>query len=232
MLRLDIISLFPEICRAPLRESIVGRAVSREIVTITYTDLRDFSTDRHRTVDDTPYGGGAGMVLKPEPLFAAVEACDSPKARKILLTPQGQRFDHETARRLSREQHIILVCAHYEGVDERVRQVLMDEELSIGDYVLTNGALAAAVVADAVIRLVPGVLGDDASAEDESFARGACLEYPQFTRPAEFRGLRVPEVLLSGDHGAIECWRREQALVRTAARRPELLQGRHGDENE
>jgi len=231
VLRLDIISLFPRICEGPLTESIMGRAIARNLVDLRLTDLRDFSVDRHRTVDDTPYGGGAGMVLKPEPLFAAIEACGSPTARVVLLTPQGRPFCQETAERLSHENHVVLVCGHYEGVDERVRQSLIDEELSIGDYVLTNGALAAAVVADAVIRLLPGVLGDDESSKDESFGRGGGLEYPQYTRPAEFRGMHVPEILMSGDHGAIERWRCEQALVRTVSRRPELLQRRHGDRN-
>jgi tRNA (guanine37-N1)-methyltransferase len=228
-MRLDIVTLFPGICAGPLRESIVGRAQERGLVDIRYTNPRDFTDDRHRTVDDTPYGGGAGMVLKPEPLFAAVEQVVTAAAYVVLLSPQGQPFRQETARRLAAMTHLVLVCGHYEGVDERARQVLFDAEISIGDYVLTNGTIAAVVVADAVIRLLPGVLGTDESSEDESFGRDGWLEYPQYTRPAEFRGMRVPDVLLSGDHGSIEHWRREQSLVRTAARRPELLQRRFGD---
>ena len=228
-MRLDIVTLFPGICTGPLRESIVGRAQERGLVDIHFTNPRDFAQDRHGTVDDTPYGGGAGMVLKPEPLFAAVEKVVTATAYVVLLSPQGQPFRQETARRLAALTHLVLVCGHYEGVDERARQVLFDAEISIGDYVLTNGTIAAVVVADAVIRLLPGALGTDESSEDESFGRDGWLEYPQYTRPAEFRGMRVPDVLLSGDHGRIEHWRREQSLVRTAARRPELLQRRFGD---
>jgi tRNA (guanine37-N1)-methyltransferase len=228
-MRLDIVTLFPGICAGPLRESIVGRAQERGLVDIRYTNPRDFAVDRHGTVDDTPYGGGAGMVLKPELLFAAVEKVATADAYVVLLSPQGRPFRQELARRYALLPHLVLVCGHYEGVDERARQVLFDAEVSLGDYVLTNGTIAAAVVADAVIRLLPGVLGTDESSEDESFGRDGWLEYPQYTRPAEFRGMRVPDVLLSGDHGRIERWRREQSLVRTAARRPELLQRRFGD---
>lgn len=228
-MRLDIVTLFPSICAGPLRESIIGRACERGLVDIQTISPREFAVDRHGTVDDTPYGGGAGMVLKPEPLFAAVEQVATPCAHVVLLTPQGRPFCQETARRLSTQPHLVLVCGHYEGVDERVRQVLIDEEVSLGDYVLTNGTIAAVVVADAVIRLLPGVLGTDESSVDESFGRDGWLEYPHYTRPAEFRGMRVPDVLLSGDHGSIEQWRREQSLVRTAARRPELLQRCDGD---
>ena len=226
---LDIVTLFPGICEGPLRESIVGRARERGLVEIRYTNPRDFARDRHGTVDDTPYGGGAGMVLKPETLFAAVEQVATAAAYVVLLSPQGRPFRQELAQRLALQPHLVLVCGHYEGVDERARQVLFDAEVSIGDYVLTNGTIAAVVVADAVIRLLPGVLGTDESSEDESFGRDGWLEYPQYTRPAEFRGMRVPDVLLSGDHGTVEHWRREQSLVRTAARRPELLQRRFGD---
>lgn len=221
---LDIVTLFPGICEGPLRESIVGRARERGLVTVRTTNPRDFTEDRHRTVDDTPYGGGAGMVLKPEPLFAAVESRRRSESHVVLLTPQGRPFTQATARRLAGMAHLVLVCGHYEGIDERACQVLMDEELSLGDYVLTNGTIAAVVVADAVIRLLPGVLGADESSQDESFGHDGWLEYPHYTRPVEFRGMRVPEVLLSGDHGNIEQWRREQSLLRTAARRPELLQ--------
>ncbi len=228
-MRLDVVTLFPDLCEAILGESVIGRARERGLVTVRCTNPRDFTTDRHRTVDDTPYGGGAGMVLKPEPLFAAVEQVAGPEAHVVLMSPQGQPFCQETARRLARLPHLVLVCGHYEGVDERVRQSLADEELSLGDYVLTNGTLAAAVVADAVIRLLPGVLGADESSVDESFGPHGWLEYPHYTRPPEFRGMRVPAVLLSGDHGAIERWRREQSLVRTAARRPDVLLRRYGD---
>ncbi|NLF16511.1 MAG: tRNA (guanosine(37)-N1)-methyltransferase TrmD [Lentisphaerae bacterium] len=221
---LDIVTLFPGICEGPLRESIVGRAQERGLVTVRTTNPRDFTRDRHRTVDDTPYGGGAGMVLKPEPLVAAVESVRGAGSHVVLLTPQGRPFTQVTARRLAGAAHLVLVCGHYEGVDERACQAVMDEELSLGDYVLTNGTIAAVVVADAVIRLLPGVLGADESSQDESFGRDGWLEYPHYTRPVEFRGMRVPEVLLSGDHGNIEQWRREQSLLRTAARRPELLQ--------
>ena len=208
-MRLDIVTLFPGICEGPLRESIVGRARERGLVEIRYTNPRSFAPDRHGTVDDTPYGGGAGMVLKPEPLFAAVEQVATAAAYVVLLSPQGQPFRQETAKRFAALPHLVLVCGHYEGVDERARQVLFDAEVSLGDYVLTNGTIAAVVVADAVIRLLPGVLGADESSEDESFGRDGWLEYPQYTRPAEFRGMRVPEVLLSGDHAKIEHWRRE-----------------------
>jgi tRNA (guanine37-N1)-methyltransferase len=228
-MRLDIITLFPAICAGPLRESVIGRAQEQGLVSIHYTNPREFAADRHGTVDDAPYGGGAGMVLKPEPLFAAVERVATENAYVVLLSPQGRPFRQETARRLATLAHLVLVCGHYEGVDERVRQVLVHEEVSLGDYVLTNGSLAAAVVADAVIRLLPGVLGADESSEDESFGRYGWLEYPHYTRPAEFRGMRVPDVLLSGDHAGIERWRREQSLVRTAARRPDLLLHRFGD---
>ena len=223
-MRLDIITLFPGICAAPLNESILKRAQDHGLVTLRLVNLRDFAHDRHRTVDDRPFGGGAGMVLKPEPLFEAVESVRSPDARVILLTPQGDRFTQQSAQRLSAEAHLILICGHYEGVDERVRQALVDEELSIGDYILTNGGLAAAVIADAIIRLLPGVLGCAGSSEAESFGPDHLLEYPHYTRPAEFRGMCVPEVLLSGHHDQIEAWRREQKLVRTVARRPDLLE--------
>jgi tRNA (guanine37-N1)-methyltransferase len=221
-MRLDIVSLFPEICRAVLGESIIGRAWKRGLVQLNFVDLRDYAHDERRTVDDTPYGGGAGMLLRPEPLFECLEALATPEAHIVLMCPQGQRFQQGIARRLAQHEHLILVCGHYEGIDERVRQCLIDEELSLGDFVLTNGALAAAVVSDAVIRLLPGVLGHDESSAEESFSDGALLEYPQFTKPEDFRGMKVPEVLLSGDHGKIAEWRREQRLSRTAWRRPDL----------
>ena len=231
-MRLDILTLFPGICSAPLQESILRRAQDRDLVRVNIVDLRDFTHDRHRTADDRPYGGGAGMVLKPEPLFEAVERLRTAVTKVVFLTPQGLPFTQALARRYAQCEHLLLVCGHYEGIDERAREMLIDEEICIGDYVLTNGAVAAAVVADAVIRLVPGVLGCPESAEDESFGPDRLLEYPQYTRPAEYRGLRVPEILLSGDHGRIAAWRQAQKISRTAVRRPDLLQGRAENDNE
>jgi len=184
--------------------------------------LRDSTHDRHKTVDDRPFGGGPGMLLKPEPIFEAVESLVREHTRVILLSPAGRKFDQAIARELAPREHLLLVTGHYEGFDERIREALADDELSIGDYVLTNGALPAMVVIDAVTRLLPGALGDDASSQDESFSHGL-LEYPHYTRPTEFRGLKVPEILLSGHHAEIDKWRAEQARVRTAARRPDLL---------
>jgi tRNA (guanine37-N1)-methyltransferase len=221
-LRIDVITLFPGMLRGFLDESMLKRAARMGAVTVRTVDLRDFAHDARRTADDRPYGGGPGMVMKPEPLFEAIEAVRTPDARVILMTPQGRRFRQADARRLARERHLVFVCGHYEGVDERVRAALVDDEISIGDYVLTNGALAAIVVVDAVARLVPGVLGHADSAKDESFTSGG-LEYPQYTRPAAFRGMKVPEVLVSGDHGAIARWRAEQSRKRTRERRPDLL---------
>jgi tRNA (guanine37-N1)-methyltransferase len=198
------------------------RAQDQGAVAIRVVNLRDFTTDRHQTTDDRPFGGGAGMVMKPEPMFKAVEAVRTAGARVLLMTPQGRRFDQSVARELAGERHLIFLCGHYEGVDERVRTHLATDELSIGDYVLTNGVVAAAVVLDAVVRLLPGVLGAEGATEEESFSHGR-LEYPQYTRPQEFRGLRAPEVLISGDHAAIARWRREQAEQRTRERRPDML---------
>ena len=223
-MQIDIVSLFPRMFDGPLSESILKRAREAGQVTIRCIDLREFATDRHRSVDDRPYGGGAGMVLMPGPVFRAVEALESPRSRVILLTPQGKRFEQTDARRLARDNHLILLCGHYEGLDERIRQTLVDEEISIGDFVLTNGSLAAMAVTDAVVRLLPGVLGSSESVRNESFGDDRMLEYPQYTRPAEFRGMRVPDVLLSGDHKAIERWRVQQQKIRTRARRPDLLQ--------
>ena len=225
-MQFHIFTLFPQMFQGPLTDSIVGRAVSRGILDLQLHNPRDSTHDRHHTVDDAPYGGGPGMVLKPEPLFEAVEAVlgTPPGCPVILLTPQGKPFRQADARRLALEPSIALICGHYEGVDERVRRHLATEEVSIGDYVLTGGELAAMVVVDAVTRLVPGVLGDDASPEDDSHSTGL-LQYPQYTRPAEFRGWRVPDVLTSGDHGAVRRWRRKQALLRTQNRRPDLLDG-------
>ncbi|NLT70432.1 MAG: tRNA (guanosine(37)-N1)-methyltransferase TrmD [Verrucomicrobiaceae bacterium] len=228
-MRIDIVSIFPEIARGPLGASIMGRAVGAGRVRIDFHDLRDYTTDKHRQVDDIPYGGGPGMVMKPEPFFAAVADLRTEQSRVVFLTPQGTPFRQAKAAELSRCEHLIFLCGHYEGVDHRVIDSLVDDEISIGDYVLTNGTLAAAVVVDAVVRLLPGVLGDDRSSEEESFSGdGTRLESPHYTRPATFAGLSVPEVLLSGHHGAIAKWREEKGLERTLANRPDLL-GRKGD---
>jgi tRNA (guanine37-N1)-methyltransferase len=221
-MRIDVITLFPRMFAGPLGESMLRVAQDRGAVTIRLIDLRDYTESRHRVADDYPFGGGGGMVLKPEPLFAAVDALRGPDSRVVLLCPQGPTFGQAAAGRLARREHLILLCGHYEGVDERVREHLVDEELSIGDYVLTGGELPALVVMDAVVRLLPGVLGDPAGPANDSFAGGR-LDYPQYTRPAEFRGLAVPDVLLSGDHQRIARWRRREALRRTLARRPDLL---------
>ncbi len=223
-MRIDIVTLFPAIVEAPLAESMLARARQRGLVDIRVVNLRDYAVGRHRTADDYQFGGGGGMVLKPEPLFAAVTALRTPAARVILMDPRGRRFTQEAAQELAGEAHLILLAGRYEGVDERVREVLADEALSIGDYVLTGGELPALVVADAVVRLLPGVLGAEGAAERESFASGL-LEPPQYTRPVEFAGARVPDVLLSGDHARIARWRRVQALWRTWQTRRDLLAG-------
>src|SRR2546421_9796376 len=221
-MKIDILTLFPDICRAPLGESIMKRAQENGIVDLRIHNLRDWTTDKHHIVDDAPFGGGQGMVMKPEPIFAAVEELKTQESKIILMSPAGRRLDQEVATNLSKESHLIVVCGHYEGVDQRVIEHLVDLEISIGDYVLTNGAIAAVVLVDAVVRLLPGVLGHDQSAADDSFT-GGLLEGPQYTRPAEFRGWRIPEVLLSGNHAEIAAWRKEQALKRTKANRPDLL---------
>jgi tRNA (guanine37-N1)-methyltransferase len=221
-MRIDVVTLFPGMFPGVLDGSMLRVAREKQAVDLRVVDLRDFTEGRHRVADDYPFGGGGGMVLKPEPLFAAVEALLGPETRVVLLCPQGPTFTQATAERLAALRHLVLLCGHYEGVDERVRTELVDEELSIGDYVLTGGELPALVVLDAVVRLLPGVLGDPEGAARESFSAGR-LDYPQYTRPAEFRGWRVPEVLLSGDHGRIARWRRREALRRTLARRPDLL---------
>jgi tRNA (guanine37-N1)-methyltransferase len=220
--KIDVVTIFPGMLAGPLDESILGRARASGLVEVAVHDLRDYTTDRHRTTDDSPYGGGAGMVMRPEPLFAAVEALRTPEAEVVLLTPQGRRFNQAIARELSQRPHLILLCGRYEGFDERVREHLATDELSIGDYVLTGGELPALVVIDAVARLLPGVLGSEQSLAEESHSAGL-LEYPHFTRPPELRGWTVPDVLLSGNHAAIARWRREQALLRTLRRRPDLL---------
>jgi len=231
-MKIDIVTLFPEICRAPLDESIMKRAQKNGIVDLYIHNLRDWTTDKHHIADDAPFGGGQGMVMKPEPIFAAVEELqrqigekskvENPKSKIILMSPAGRRFDQQMAAQLSSESHLIIICGHYEGVDHRVIEHLVDLEISIGDYVLTNGAIAAVVLVDAVVRLMPGVLGHEQSAVDDSFSRGL-LETPQYTRPAEFRGWKIPDVLLSGNHGEIEKWRKKEALRRTRENRPDLL---------
>ena len=221
-MRIDILTLFPEICRAPLNESMMKRAQTSGALDLRIHNLRDWTTDKHRMADDSPFGGGQGMVMKPEPVFAAVESLRSADAKVLLMTPQGRPFTQSVARELSLGTHLIAICGHYEGIDHRVTEHLVDVEISIGDYVLTNGAIAAVVVVDAVVRLLPGVLGHERSAADDSFSHGL-LEAPQYTRPAEFRGWKIPEVLLSGDHAQIAAWRREQARLRTKQNRPDLL---------
>ena len=228
-MRIDIITLFPEICRAPLNESMMKRAQESGALDLHIHNLRAWTSDKHHVVDDAPFGGGQGMVMKPEPIFAAVEDLrnqtsniKNQTSKVILMSPTGRRFDQRMAEQLSHESNLIVVCGHYEGVDHRVVDHLIDEEISIGDYVLTNGALPAMVVIDAVARLLPGVLGDDESSHDESFSHGL-LEYPQYTRPADFQGMKVPEVLLSGNHAQIAKWRAEQSSARTKERRPDLL---------
>lgn len=206
----------------PLDESIIKRARDAGLLDLRLHQLRDWTHDRHKTVDDRPFGGGPGMLLKPEPIFEAVESLKREHTRVVLMSPAGRKFNQTIARELAQQEHLVVVTGHYEGFDERIREALAEDELSIGDYVLTNGALPAMVVIDAVVRLLPGALGDDESSHDESFSHGL-LEYPQYTRPAEFCGMKVPEVLLSGNHAEIEKWRREQAKLRTKKRRPDLL---------
>jgi tRNA (guanine37-N1)-methyltransferase len=235
--KIDILTLFPDICRAPLGESIMKRAQENGIIDLRIHNLRDWTTDKHHIVDDAPFGGGQGMVMKPEPIFAAVEELrgakekmpnlqepklENAKSRVIVMSPAGRPLGQKMAMQLSQESRLIIVCGHYEGVDHRVIEHLVDLEISIGDYVLTNGAIAAVVLVDAIVRLLPGALGHEQSAVDDSFNHGL-LEAPQYTRPAEFRGWKVPQVLLSGNHAEIAKWRKEQALKRTGENRPDLL---------
>src|SRR6266705_2268489 len=243
-MKIDILTLFPEICRAPLSESMMKRAQENKIVDLRIHNLRDWTNDKHHIVDDAPFGGGQGMVMKPEPIFAAVEELrgaikktangqrptpnvqqpkiENGKSKVIVMSPAGRPLDQKMAMQLSQESHLIVVCGHYEGVDHRVIEHLVDLEISIGDYVLTNGAIAAVVLVDAIVRLVPGALGHEQSAADDSFSEGL-LEAPQYTRPAEFRGWKVPAVLLSGNHAEIAKWRKEQAIERTRQNRSDLL---------
>jgi len=228
-MKIDIVTLFPEICRAPLSQSIMKRAQENGIVDLGIHNLRDWTTDKHHIVDDAPFGGGQGMVMKPDPIFAAVEDLlnQTPNTKHqtskvILMSPAGRRLDQQMATELSQESHLIVISGHYEGVDHRVIEHLVDLEISIGDYVLTNGAIAAVILVDATVRLLPGVLGHELSAGDDSFSSGL-LEAPQYTRPAEFRGWKVPDILLSGNHAEIAAWRKDQALRRTRENRPDLL---------
>jgi tRNA (guanine37-N1)-methyltransferase len=224
-MRIDVFTLFPEVFQPYLETSILHRAVQRKLVEVNLHNIRDWTTDRHHVTDDEPYGGGGGMVMKPDPIFAAVEGVlgVNPDCPVIMLTPQGRLLDQSIAYELSRQTELALLSGRYEGVDERVRQYLVTDEISIGDYVLSGGELPAMVLIDAIVRLLPGALGDPSGAFDDSHASGL-LEYPHYTRPAEFRGWRVPEVLSSGDHARVARWRREQALLRTYQRRPDLLE--------
>ncbi|MDB6018205.1 MAG: tRNA ((1)-)-methyltransferase [Pedosphaera sp.] len=221
-MKIDVLTLFPAMFAGPLDESIIQRARTEGALELKVINLRDYTHDRHKTVDDRPFGGGPGMLLKPEPIFEAVESLRREKTRVILLSPAGRKFNQAIARELAQQEHLLLICGSYEGFDERIREHLADDELSIGDYVLTNGALPAMVIIDTVTRLLPGVLGDDESSREESFSQ-ELLEYPHYTRPSEFRGMKVPEVLMSGNHAEIAKWRAEQAKLRTKERRPDLL---------
>jgi tRNA (guanine37-N1)-methyltransferase len=222
MLRIDIITLFPRMLDGFLGESILGRGIEAGYLQVEVHDLRRWTADKHRTADDRPFGGGAGMVLKPEPVFAAIEQLQTPGCRRIYLTPDGTPLSPALALDLSRERHLVLLSGHYEGIDQRIRDRMIDQEISIGDYVLTNGTLAAAVVLDALARFIPGVLGEEKSLTHESFTN-KLLDFPQYTRPAEFRGMSVPEVLLSGNHAEIEKWRHARQVEKTSSVRPDLL---------
>jgi tRNA (guanine37-N1)-methyltransferase len=222
--RIDVVTIFPGIFEGPLRESLLGRAIEAGLLDVRVHDLRDSTSDKHRQVDDESYGGGPGMVLKPEPVFAAVESLGAGDRRTLLLSPAGRRLDQDLARELAIEPWLVLICGRYEGVDERVVEGLPAEEVSIGDYVVAGGEVPALVVLEAVTRLVPGVIGREESHERDSFGEGGVLDHPHYTRPAEFRGMRVPETLLSGNHAEIERWRREAALEKTRRNRPDLLE--------
>lgn len=223
-MRIDIVTIFPEMCAGPLGLSMMGRAREKGLLDLRVHDLREWATDRHRRVDDEPYGGGQGMVMKCEPWFAAVEGLRGEGTRTVLMTPQGRQFCQAEAKAFAQCGHLLVLCGHYEGIDHRVVEALVDDEISIGDYVLTNGAIAANVFTDAVVRLIPGVLGDERSAVEESFSDGL-LEAPCYTRPPEFRGMKVPSVLLEGNHAKIAAWKREMGRARTMAVRPDLLAG-------
>ena len=220
-LQIDIVTIFPRMLDGILGESMLKRAQDAGLVQVRCVNLRDYASGAHLTTDDRPYGGGPGMVMKPEPVFKAVDALRRPESKVILMTPQGEPFKQATALALSKEAHLILLCGHYEGVDERIREALADMEISIGDYILTNGVISAAIVVDAVVRLLPGALGGEGAAEDESFTTGL-LEYPHYTRPPVFRDMAIPEILTSGNHAEIAKWRMAQSIARTKARRPDL----------
>ncbi len=224
-MRIDVLTLFPEMFTGVFGSSILKKASEKNSVSYHLTNFRDFSTDKHKTVDDYPYGGGAGMVLKPQPIFDAVSHVQmgSGESRVILLCPQGERFDQKKAEELAKEDHLIFICGHYEGYDERIREKIVTDEISIGDFVLTGGELASMVIIDSVVRLLPGVLGNENSAVEDSFSTGL-LEHPHYTRPADFRGMKVPDILLSGNHGKIEEWRQNESLKRTRDRRPDLYE--------
>ncbi|HSL15858.1 MAG TPA: tRNA (guanosine(37)-N1)-methyltransferase TrmD [Actinomycetota bacterium] len=228
-MRIDVFTIFPEILEGPLRASLLGKAIDAGVVDVRVHDLRTFATDKHRQVDDEAYGGGPGMVMKPEPVFAAVRSLGDDRGRVILLSPAGRRLDQDLVGELASERHLVLIAGRYEGVDERVVEGLPAQEVSIGDYVLSGGELPALVVIEAVTRLIPGVIGREESHERDSFGEGGLLDHPHYTRPAEFAGMRVPEVLLSGNHAEIERWRRDAALEKTRRNRPDLLE-RSGDE--
>jgi tRNA (guanine37-N1)-methyltransferase len=225
-MRVDEFTIFPGVVEAPLRRSLRGRAIGAGVLDVRVHDLRQWSVDRHRTVDDAPFGGGPGMVMKPEPFFAAVESLDPDRGRVLLMSPAGRRLDQELVRALSSEPHLTILCGRYEGVDERVADGLPAEEISIGDYVLSGGELPALVLIEAVTRLVPGVIGKEASHEQDSFTGAALLDHPHYTRPREFRGMSVPEVLVSGNHGEVDRWRREAAIEKTRRNRPDLTNDR------
>jgi tRNA (guanine37-N1)-methyltransferase len=225
-MRIDVFTIFPAVVEAPLPGSLLGRAIGAGVLDVRVHDLRQWSVDRHRTVDDTPFGGGPGMVMKPEPFFAAVESLDPDRGRVLLMSPAGRRLDQELVRALSSEPHLTILCGRYEGVDERVVDGLPAEEISIGDYVLSGGELPALVVIEAVTRLVPGVIGREASHEQDSFSADGLLDHPHYTRPQEFRGLAVPDVLVSGNHGEVDRWRRDAAIEKTRRNRPDLTDDR------
>jgi tRNA (guanine37-N1)-methyltransferase len=224
--RIDVFTIFPAVVEAPLPGSLLGRAIGAGVLDVRVHDLRQWSVDRHRTVDDAPFGGGPGMVMKPEPFFAAVESLDPDRGRVLLMSPAGRRLDQELVRALSSEPHLTILCGRYEGVDERVADGLPAEEISIGDYVLSGGELPALVLIEAVTRLVPGVIGKEASHEQDSFGAGGLLDHPHYTRPQEFRGMAVPEVLVSGNHGEVDRWRRDAAIEKTRRNRPDLTNDR------
>ncbi len=222
-LHIDVLTLFPRMLEGFLSESILGRGITKGLLDVEVRDVRDWCTDKHRTTDDRPFGGGAGMVMKPEPAIAAIEAVQTPGCRRIYLTPDGTPFSESLARKFAAESHLVLLSGHYEGIDQRIRDSVIDQEVSIGDYVLTNGTLPAAVIIDALARFIPGVLGDEKSLTRESFT-GKLLDFPQYTRPAEFRGMSVPDVLMQGNHGEIERWRQTQSVEKTRQARPDLFQ--------